>query len=69
MSCSVADLPSYNLITQVIKSFNGDIEKFHPNLYKAFVDSEDPFRGLDFNCTLISWFEIANHMHYQSYLQ
>ena len=47
MSCSVADLPTYNLITLVINSFNGDIEKFYPNFYKVFADAEDPFGGLD----------------------
>ena len=36
MSCSVADLPAYNLITPMINSFNGDVEKFYPNLYKVF---------------------------------
>ena len=36
MSCSVSDLPAYNLITPVIDSFNGDVEKFYPNLYKVF---------------------------------
>ena len=35
MSCSVADLPAYNLITPVINSFNGDIEKFYPRFYKV----------------------------------
>ena len=28
ISCSVADLPAYNLITPVINSFNGDLESF-----------------------------------------
>ena len=27
MSCSVADLPAYNIITPVINSFNGDVER------------------------------------------
>ena len=36
MSCSVADLPAYNLITPVTNSFNGDAEKFYPNFYKVF---------------------------------
>ena len=39
MSCSVADLPAYNLITPVINSFNGDVEKFYPSFYKVFVDA------------------------------
>ena len=62
MSCSVADLPAYNLITPVINSFNGDAEKFYPNFYNVFVDAEDPFRGLDLNCTRLLGFEIANHI-------
>ena len=62
MSCSVADLPAYNLITPVINSFNGDVEKFYPSFYKVFVDAEDPFRGLDVNCTRLLGFEIANHI-------
>ena len=30
MSCSVANLPAYNIIKPVIDSFNGDVEKFYP---------------------------------------
>ena len=60
MSCSVADLPAYNLITPVINSFNGDVEKFYPSFYKVFVDAEYPFRGLDVNCIRHLEFEIAN---------
>ena len=56
MSCSVADLPVYNLITPLINSFNGDAEKFYPE------NAEDPFRGLDLNCTRLLGFEIANHV-------
>ena len=62
MSCSVADLPAYSLITPVINSFNGDVEKFYPNFYKVFVDAEDPFRGFDLNCTRLLGFEVANHI-------
>ena len=63
MSCSVIDLPAYNLITPVINSFNdGYIEKFYASFYKVFVDAEDPFRGLDVNCTRLLGFEIANHI-------
>ena len=62
MSCSVADLPAYNLITPVINSFNRDVEKFFPNFYKIFVDGEDPCRGLDLNCTRLLRFEIAKHI-------
>ena len=62
MSCSVADLPAYNLITPVINKFNRDVEKFYPNFYKVFVDVEDPCRGLDLNFTRLLGFEIANHI-------
>ena len=62
MSCSVAHLPAYNLIMPVINSFNGNNEKFYPNFYKDFVDDEDPFRGLDLNCTGFLGFEIADHI-------
>ena len=62
MSCSVADLPAYNLIMPVINSFNGDVDKFYPIFYKVFVDVEDPFRGLDLNCTRLLGFETANHI-------
>ena len=62
MSCSVDDITAYNLITPVISSFNGDVEKFYPRFYKVFVDAEDPFRGLDVNCTRLLGFEIANHI-------
>ena len=60
MSCSVADLSAYNLITPVINSFNGDVEKFYPNFYKVFMDAEDPFRRFDLNCTRLLGFQIAN---------
>ena len=62
MRCSVADLPAYNLITPVINSFNGDVEKFYPSFYKVFVDAEDPFRGLNVNCTCLLQFEIAKYI-------
>ena len=62
MSCSVVDLPAYNLIRLVVKSFNGDVEKFYPSFSKVFVDAEDPFRGIDLNCTNLLGFEIANHI-------
>ena len=65
MSCSVADLPAYKLITPVINLFN-DVEKFYPNFYKFFVDAEDPFRVLDLSCTRLLGFDIANH--YRRYL-
>ena len=71
MSCSFVD-PAYNLITPVINSFNGEVEKFYPSFYKVFVDDEDSFRGLDAICTRLLGFEIANHilasLHHQSYL-
>ena len=62
MSCSVVDLPAYNLITPVINSFNGGVGKFYPSFYKVFVDAEDPFRELDVNCTSLLGFEIENHI-------
>ena len=62
MSCSVADLPAYNLITPVINSFNGDVEKFYPSFEIVFVDAEDPFRGLDVKCTRLLRCEIENHI-------
>ena len=51
MSCSVADLSAYNLITPVINLVTVDVEKFYPNIYKIFVDAEDPFRRLDLSYT------------------
>ena len=60
MTCSVADLPAYNLITPVINSFNGEVEHFHPSFYKVFVDAEQPFRGFDVKCIRLLGFEIAN---------
>ena len=60
MSCSVADLPAQSIITPVINSFNGDVEKFYLSPYKVFVDAENPFRGLDVNCTRLLGFENAN---------
>ena len=34
MNCSIADLPVYSLVTPVIKSFNGDVEKFFQTFTK-----------------------------------
>ena len=62
MSCLVADLSTSNLITPVINSFNGDVEKFYPSFDKVFVDAEDPFSGLDVNCKRLLGCEIANHI-------
>ena len=62
MSCSVADLPTSNLIAPVINSFNGDVEKFYPSFEKVFVDAEDPFRGPDVKCTRLLRCEIENHI-------
>ena len=42
----------------MIKSFNGDVEKFYPNFYKVFVDAENPFRGLALKWTRLLVFEI-----------
>ena len=46
MSCSVVDLPAYNLITPVINSFNGDVEKFYPNFTKVLWMLKILFEGL-----------------------
>lgn len=60
--CAFADPSGYNSIIPVIKSFNGYVEKFYTNYYNASVDLEDPFRGLDLNCTCLEGFEVANHV-------
>lgn len=57
-------LPSYSLVKNVIKSFDGDAEKFYPLFYKNILDMEHPFVGasLSHNCTVLLGFELANQV-------
>ena len=55
-------LPIYDLVRDVIKTFNGDAEKFYPKFYKVFIEAENPFRKLNRNCSLLLGFELANHV-------
>lgn len=56
-------LPSYSLVKNVIKSFDGDAEKFYPLFYKNILDMEHPFgASLSHNCTVLLGFELANQV-------
>ena len=55
-------LPAYNLMLPIIKSFNGDPEKFYPQFYKAFISAENLYKNLSGNCGLLLSFEVANHV-------
>ena len=55
-------LPAYNLMLPIIKSFNGDPEKFYPQFYKAFSSTETLYENLSGNCSLLLSFEVANHV-------
>ena len=55
-------LPAYNLMLPIIKSFNGDPEKFYPHFYKAFISAENLYKNLSGNCGRLLSFEVANHV-------
>ena len=52
----------YDLIKNVVLSFDGNVEKFYPKFYKVFSDAKDPFNGLSRHCSLLLGFELANHV-------
>ena len=59
---SVDDIsPAYKLMLPIIKSLNGDPEKFYPQFYKAFSSAENLYKNLGGNCSLFLSFEVANH--------
>ena len=69
INSSVADLSAFNLITQIIESLMETSKSFIQTFTKFFVDVEDPFRGLDLNCTRLLGFDIGNPytgLHYRS---
>ena len=55
-------LPAYNLKLPIIKSFNGDPEKFYLQFYKTFSSTENLYKNLGGNCSLLLSFEVANHV-------
>ena len=55
-------LPAYNWILSVIKSFNVDPEKFCPQFYKAFISTENLYKNIIGNWSLLFTFEVANHI-------
>jgi len=54
-------LPAYNLIKNILVSFNGDAEKFYPSIYKAFI-KENPYKNLSTKSSRLLSFEVANHV-------
>ena len=55
-------LQAYNLMVPIIKSFNGDPEKFYPQSYKAFSSTENLYKNLSGNGSVLLSFEVANHV-------
>ena len=54
-------MPAYNSIKEVIVSFNGDPEKFYPEVYKQF-SSDNVFPSLHVLSSRLLCFEITNHI-------
>ena len=56
-------LPAYNSMLPIMKSFNGDPEKFYPQFYKAFSSTKNLYKNPNGNCNgnFLS-FEVANHI-------
>ena len=55
-------LPAYNLMLPIINLLNGDPEKFYPQFYKAFSSTENLYKNLSGNCSLLLSFKVANHV-------
>ena len=54
---------TYNIVRDVIQSFNGDAEKFYPLFYKRISETEKAFKNeLSKTCSLLLGFEVANHV-------
>ena len=53
----------HKLIRNVVLSFKGDAEKFHPAFCKCVSDAENPFgESLNKHASLLLGFELANHI-------
>ena len=46
----------------MIKSFNGDNDKFYPQFYRTFSPTENLYKNLSGNCRLLPSSEIPNHV-------
>ena len=55
-------LLAYNLKLSIIKSFEGDPEKFYPQFYMACSSTENLYKNLSGNYSLLLSFEVANHV-------
>ena len=53
---------AYNLKLPIIKSFEGDPEKFYPQFYMACSSTENLYKNLSGNYSLLLSFEVANHV-------
>ena len=53
----------HKLISNVVLSFRGDVEKFYPAFYKCISDAENPFGvSLNKHAALLLGFELASHL-------
>ena len=54
-------VPYYKLILPVVNSFNGDTEKFYPQIYKLYSQAEN-YKNLSHNCSLVLSFDVVNQI-------
>ena len=55
-------LPAYNLMLPIIKSSDGDPEKFYPQFYKAFSSTGNFYKNLGSNFSLFLSFKVVYHL-------
>ena len=61
-SASLHDLtPYYKLILPVVNSLSGDTEKFYPQIYKLYSQTED-YKNLIHDCSLILSFDVFDQI-------
>ena len=54
-------VPYYKLILPVVNSFNGDTEKFYPQIYKLYSQAEN-YKNLSHDCSLILSFDVVSQI-------
>ena len=61
-TASLDDLmPYYKLILPVVNSFSGETEKFYPQIYKLYGQTEN-YKNLSHDCNLILSFDVVNQI-------
>ena len=54
-------MPYYKLILPVVNSFSGETEKFYPQIYKLYGQTEN-YKNLSHDCNLILSFDVVNQI-------